>query len=329
MTQLDRALITAIQQLTAFPGLHYTERQLYYEVCRILQPVPGLGNQHAKWAIAVGLIPSLLTWAVLRRLRWAGLLAGATLGTVAALYGMRRVPYTLSLPVMYTRFAEALDNHCTHYGSPVGLLTVKRPPPLPPETREPDLLDYGVSRLLVCQNSAVVEMLLANDFHIELACPVLTVMEATPLPEPLLTMLSRTPDAHVYFLHDAGAGGVSIIPSLRQQMNLPPAISLTAMGLRPTHAKRLHLFAYQKPLAQNTPASTKRPASAKRHWPYYLSKRERVWLEAGRQAEVEAVPPVRLLRVLRRMMLDAGKPQFKWPNLVEEREVGFMTWPEQ
>jgi hypothetical protein len=237
---------------------------------------------------------------------------------------MRRVPYTLSLPVTYTHFAEALENHRTqHCGSPPGLLTVSRPTPLPTDGREPDLLDYGVSRLLVCQKPEVANMLLTNDFHIELACSVLTVMEATPLPEPLLAMLLRTIDSHVYYLHDASVEGVSIIPSLREQMNLPPAISLTALGLRPSHAKRLHLFAFQKPLAQN------KPASAKWHWPYYLSASERAWLEAGWHTEVEAVAPVRLLRVLRRMIQGAGKSRFKWPSLVEEREVGFMTWPEQ
>jgi hypothetical protein len=132
-------------------------------------------------------------------------------------------------------------------------------------------------------------------------------------------MLSRTPDSRVYYLHSADTEGVSIIPTLREQMNLPAAIPLTAMGLRPSHAKNMHLFAFQKPLAQNK----------NEDWPYYLSARERTWLEAGWHVELEAVSPVRLLRVLRRMMLGAGKPRLKWPNLGEEREIGFMTWPEQ
>jgi hypothetical protein len=319
MTQLDRALITTIQNLSAFTGLRYTKRQLYYEVCRTVRPVPGLGNQNAKWALAVGLISALLTWSVFRRPRWAGLLAGVTVGTVGALYGIRRVPYTLSMPVTYARFAEALEMYCAHSGPPPGLLTTKRPTALAPEGREPDLLDYGLLRLLVCQNPDVVDMLLANDFHIELACPVLTVTEAAPLPAPLVAMLSRTPDSRVYYLHNADAGGISIIPTLREQMNLPAAIPLTAMGLRPSHAKSMHLFAFQKQLAQNKIED----------WPYYLSARERTWLEAGWHVELEAVSPVRLLRVLRRMMLGAGKPRFKWPDLGEEREIGFMTWPEQ
>lgn len=318
MTHLDRALIASTQKLTSLIGLRYTTRQLYYEVCRALRPTPGLGRQTAWWVLAAGFLPALLTWAVMRRPRWARRLAAANVALTSLLYGARRWPYTLAPPISYERFTEALRIFQIRYGPPPGLLALGRPVSMRLEGREPDLFVYGVPRLLVCQTVEVAHMLFTNDFHIELACPVLSVDDASPLPDLLQTMLQRTPEAHVYFLHDASTAGLALVPTLRQRINLPSNIPLTAVGLRPAHAKSMHLFASQTPPAQNSTVD----------WPYYLSGREQAWLEAGWQAEVEAVPPPRLLRALRRMMLGTVKPSFSLPSLQSEREVGFMTWPE-
>lgn len=309
MSRLAYVLPTAIEGVASPGGVYYTERQLYYEVCRRLRPIPGLDEEQARWSLAVGLFPALAAWLGLRWRRRAAVLAVADMGLVAALHGLRRLPFTLRAPVSYEQFKAALQFH----SPPPGLLSPAAENPLSPVGKEPDLFDYGLPRLLVCQSGPVARMLRANDFHLELSCAVLTLGEASPLSGAILAMLGRTPEARVFFLHDASPEGLALVPTLRHRLELPPDIRLTAMGLRPGHARRIHLFARR---GVSPPSDT--------HWPYYLRPEERAWLRAGWRAEVEALHPVRLLRSLRRIMLEAIPPGF---SLRREQEAGFMTWP--
>jgi hypothetical protein len=54
-----------------------------------------------------------------------------------------------------------------------------------------------------------------------------------------------------------------------------------------------------------------------------LSPVERAWLDDGWSAEVASVPPVRLLRALRRIMLGIAPSAPSLPT----RDAGFMTLP--
>lgn len=314
MADLSHALTTSINGLAAYGELAYTERQLYYDVCRTLRPVPGLARRQLPWALAIGLLPALLT---LRRPRRAAALIVADVLVVEALHLLRRIPFTLRPPIFYDGFTKALHDYCAQHTPPSGLL----PPPTPRSSSlrdvEPDLLDYGVQHLLVCQQTEVAHMLLANYAHIEWACPILTLSEAIPLPDGLQAMLRRSEKGRVYFLHNASPEGLALVPGLRHRLGVSPDIRITAMGLRPAQALHLHLFA-ERHLS---------PAKLPSEWPAYLSARERAWLRAGWQTETQALHPVRLLRALRRIMLGPPVKKTRIPSLRRDQTVGFMTWP--
>lgn len=285
---LDRALATAVSRAGAPGRIRFTERQLYYEMCRVLRPL--------------GAVP-------------------------------RRVPVTPAAPVRYERFEEALRR----YGEVPGLLAPVPVPDAPEaedrtvqaqshEPAEPDLYDYGLPRLLVCQSRSVARMLLANDVHLEAACPVLTA-DDLPLDPRLVAGLGRVDGATVHVLHDASTAGLALVARARESIASAPAtpgahaVRVASMGLVPRHAAALHLTSPRGPVPD--PDGPELPAVQAA-----LKPRERDWLAEGRFAEVESVPPARLLRTVLRQVRGPRMPGHSiWTGLRELRTAGFMTWP--
>lgn len=303
----------------AAPGhVRYTSEQLYYTVCRLLRPAPGLLAAPALLAFAAGLGPALLS---LRRPRRAAWLATADGALVGALWLARTLPYTRPVPLSFEHFRAALADHCTSYGAPDGLLPPAAPVQLAPPAAEYDLFDYGLARVLICQSDEIAQMLLANMAHMEMRCAILGLSSGAPLSEVLHPMLARTPEAAIFFLHAASAEGLALAATLRERLQLPASlrhVAVASIGLRPLHAMRLHLFAARTPAAAQPAIS---PA-------WLISQRERHWLRQGWRTEVAAMPPAELLLKLRRIVGGRVPPR---PGLVARlrgvRQNGFMTWP--
>ncbi len=301
------------RSITAIAGrLHYTERQLYYELCRTVRPVPGLSTPLALRAFALGLLPSLL---FLRQPQRAAGLAMADLLVVATLRLMHAWPATRPVPLPYEAFLATLATYRARCGEPPGLLPPAGLLHLAPPGSEPDLLDYGLERVLICQHDDLAHMLLANRFPMEVKCAVLSL--SSGLPDPIRAMLARTPGATVSLLHDASMEGLGLVDSLRDALEIPAAVRVAAIGLRPAHAMQLRLFARRAAPPPDTGAD----------WPAYLSPQEKLWLGQGWQAELAAIHPLRLLLKLRRILTGNLPPPWRLFDLRRDREIGFMTWP--
>ncbi|MFJ2557847.1 MULTISPECIES: hypothetical protein [unclassified Streptomyces] len=282
---LDRALLAAVSRAGAPARIRFTERQLYYETCRVLRPVRA--------------VP-------------------------------RRIPLTPAPPVPYERFEEALRRQ-TARGTLPGLL-----PPLEPELEpdsdselksdsgasrsvgEPDLYDYGLPRLLICQSRSVARMLLANDVHLEAACPVFAAGDL-PLDPRLTAGLGRVEVATVHVLHDASVEGIALTARVRAALrDAAPGVRVASMGLVPRHAVALRLVSRRGDGGGRLRAAL----------PSALQPRELEWLGRGRSAEVESVPPARLLRTVLRLVRGPRTAGHSvWTGLRELRTTGFMTWP--
>lgn len=238
----DAAVARAARAAAAPTGLRFTERQLYYEVCRTVFPAHRLG----------------------------------------------RVPgFVVPAPVPYPTFAAAAARL-----APPGLL-VPRPArrrAVGAATPEPDLVDYGLPRLLICESHSVAEMLRANGLPMESACPVVSVDELPLAPE-IVSMLERAGGACIYVLHDATAAGLELPAVLPTLSPLPTRVPVVGIGLRRAQAAALHL--------------------------------------AGRDSiiEVESVNPAVLLRSVHRLVRDVHRrpqPLLDWRAA---RTTGFLTWP--
>jgi hypothetical protein len=304
---VDHALALALTRLAALPGLFVSERQLYHEVCRTLRPFPGPRVPAAWGLLAAGLVRAATRGPA------APVALGAALCTGAALLLARRLPHTRTPPIDRPAFAAALARHTARHGRPVilaqrtGLFTDLA-------GREPDLWDYGMARALVVDDDDLAAALVATGVHLELGCAVFGLADASPLPAPVLAMLARTPGAKVLHLHAASAAALARIPGLRARLGLPSAVALAPVGLRPAHARALHLFS-----GTGTPPARDALAGLD------LTPRERAWLLAGHTCEVAAIPPLRLLRALRRLVLAIRRKAP--PTRAQRRAGGFMTWP--
>ncbi|WP_238438116.1 hypothetical protein, partial [Frankia nepalensis] len=321
---VDAALAAAVRRLAEPPGLRFTERQLYYEVCRVLRPADRLP---------------------------------------------RRVGFTVGPALGHERFTAALHRH--------GIVPAMLPPVVGETTRrhgwlaaEDDVLDYGLPRLLVCEDTAIARMLVANDAHLEAACPVFAI-EDLPLDPRLVAALDRFPGAAVHVLHDASAGGLALAGGLRARLGLAPSVPVVPIGLLPRHAAAMHLparrlparpnparpnpahrsFAHRDTVSQDATRQDAVHRDAVLHDPAArppggpdeagdaappggeplesppLTRREQRWIRSGLRAEVAAVPPARLLRAVHRLVGSRGPAEPRGGGLGAARSVGFMTWP--
>lgn len=240
-------------------GLAFTERQLYYELCRLLRP-------------------------------WH--------------HVPRRVPFTVPPILSYSDFKVAL----ARAGDVPGLLPAPVPAgPVGRHTPEPDLFDYGLPRLLVCEPAGIAHMLRANGLPMESACPVFDVGEL-PLDPRVGKMLVRG-EGTVYLLHDASAAGLTFPARLRALTDVPAGVRVVALGLRPRQAAPLHLVHGRGPVS--TPDVPVSP------W-------EAAWLARGRFTELAAVRPAVLLRTVHRLVREVRPVRPQWST---GRDVGFLTWP--
>ncbi|MFG2839532.1 hypothetical protein ACGFYE_31525 [Streptomyces zaomyceticus] len=270
----DRAITVAARRAAEPGGLRFTERQLYYETCRVLSPGPAF----------LGRVP----------------------GTPAPV---------LRLPV-FTRALEARGRETVP-----GLLpppSAPHPTPRRAEASEPDLHDYGLPRLLVCQDRSIAGMLLANHVHLEAACPVLAA-DDLPLDARLVAALERAGGAIVHVLHDASPSGITLPAGVRAGLGPVPGVRVVSLGLVPRHAAALRLH------------SGRGPAPGPAHLaglPAALRPKEAGWLADGRFAQVAAVPPARLVRTVLRLTRGPRPPRDSlWSGLRGLRGTGFMTWP--
>ncbi|MGP3690104.1 hypothetical protein ACTVZO_36320 [Streptomyces sp. IBSNAI002] len=277
----DRLLAVAIDAAAARAadpgGLRFTERQLYYETCRVLSPAEPL---------------------------------------------LRRVPGSPRPPLPLRSFTRALDARGRE--TVPGLLpAASRSKEATDLTRsgpsEPDLYDYGLPRLLLCQDRSIAAMLLANHVHLEAACPVLAAPDALPLAPVLLSALERADGATVHVLHDASPEGVTLPARVRAALGPAPGVRVGSLGLVPRHAAALRLPSGRGPAPD--------PAAGA-DWPGALRPREAAWLARGRFVQLAAVPPARLVRTVLRLTRGPRPPRDSvWGELSGLRTAGFMTWP--
>jgi hypothetical protein len=152
---------------------------------------------------------------------------------------------------------------------------------------EPDLTTYSFDRAVITDRAPVAAMLIANNFHFENNCAVLSVGGYPgDIFETVRTMLRRNPKLEVYALHDASVSGCVLPLTLRRAEWFPDsAIRILDLGLRPRHVKAIDLFTHSGS-----------PLSAPAELHTLLAADEIAWLEAGNSADLAAVRPVRLMR---------------------------------
>jgi hypothetical protein len=168
-----------------------------------------------------------------------------------------------------------------------------------PSTPDPDITTYSFDRLVVCQSDAIAQMLIANNFHFENNCAVLSISGYPQrIFQTTLQMLRRNPNLCVFALHDCSSIGVSLVHQLRTDPNWFPDsnIVIVDVGLSP----RQVLAAKRPPFTQQAERFVRLSQNLAPAIRQNLSREELCWLDAGNIVELECFTPQTLIQILQR-----------------------------
>lgn len=159
----------------------------------------------------------------------------------------------------------------------------------------PEISAYSFDRVVVCDNAAIAQMLIANNFHFENSCAVLSI---TGYPESIFTtvleMLRRNLDLKVYALHDASPSGVSLVHNLRTSPDwfLNSNAVIYDLGLLPRQ-----IFSSRSVFVRNSTESAQAAKQLPEEVRRDLTNEELKWLDEGNFVELESFSPQRIIRV--------------------------------
>jgi len=158
----------------------------------------------------------------------------------------------------------------------------------------PEITNYSFDRVVVTDTASVAQFLIANNFHFENNCAVLSI---TGYPreifETILEMLKRNNELQVYALHDATPRGVSLVYNLKSNKHWFADSSATIydLGILPRQVLKKAKISVlnSSDFAQE---ARRLPSQVKEN----LSPEEIAWLELGNYVELESFTPQRLLQ---------------------------------
>lgn len=161
----------------------------------------------------------------------------------------------------------------------------------------PDVTAYSFDRLVVCDSDTITQLLIANNFHFENNCAILSI---TGYPQSIfettMEMLRRNPNLQVFAFHDCSPQGVRLVHHLRNSENwfLGSDVKIIDVGLLP----RQILATKRGMFIQNQPHFSKQSQELPIEVRQSLSAEELKWLDAGNFVELESFTPQRLIKVL-------------------------------
>ncbi|BAY78391.1 hypothetical protein NIES25_48650 [Nostoc linckia NIES-25] len=166
-------------------------------------------------------------------------------------------------------------------------------------TFNPDVTAYSFDRLIVCDRATIAQLLIANNFHFENNCAILSI---TGYPqgifETMMQMLRRNPDLKVYALHDCSPQGIGLVRHLRtspkwfQDSN----IIIIDIGLTP----RQIIAAKRGMFIQTSPESAQAAKKLSGEILQNFSTEEIEFLESGKFVELESFSPQRIIQILQK-----------------------------
>ncbi len=167
-----------------------------------------------------------------------------------------------------------------------------------PTAINPDVTAYSFDRLVVCDSATIAQLLIANNFHFENNCAILSI---TGYPQSIfnttMEMLRRNPDLQVYAIHDCSPKGVSLVNHLRtsERWFLNSNVKIIDIGLLP----RQIIATNREVFIQFSPDLATAAKQLSGELRQSLTSEELAWLDAGNYVELESFTPQKLIQVLR------------------------------
>jgi xanthosine utilization system XapX-like protein len=228
-------------------------------------------------------------------------LASTAIGLLSIYFGTRKIDkkpaISQDLTIELNQFQGWLNTW-----REINSLTKLLPPPraLNANTAvSPDVTAYSFDRLVVCDRPEITQFLIANNFHFENNCAVLSI---TGYPQSIfdttMEMLRRNPDLKVYALHDCTPRGIGLVDHLRTSPNWFSNSSaiIIDIGILP----RQILAAGDNIFVLSSESSARDAVQLPPAIRQDLSAEELEWLDLGNYVELESFSAQRLIQILNR-----------------------------
>jgi hypothetical protein len=233
----DMLFLNAINAVSGNGRLRWGVENLYYEVCRRKR---GYVAPLACILVAVFVSVFLFTLAaILHNKSFPFLFVPGAMAGLAALVCVAsrlRGPY---VQIDRQTFSRLWDRWVEVHGKPDGVIE-RVPDPPTPANLESDIGDYSFDRAVICDRARTVDLLVANNFHFENNCAILSIDGYPKGPFQVIKgMLKRNPRLLVFVLHDASVPGCRLAHRLITEPEWFGGVGLRVidLGLRPRHAK--------------------------------------------------------------------------------------------
>jgi hypothetical protein len=225
--------------------------------------------------------------------------ASFAIGILSIYLGSIKIPKVTQEVIITDNLFQDWINKWTAVNSPIAKML---PPPRDLNASaavSPDVSAYSFDRLVVCDRPEIAQFLIANNFHFENNCAVLSI---TGYPQSIfdttMQMLRRNPDLKVYALHDCSPRGIGLVNHLRTSHNWfsDSSAIIIDIGLLPRQimAADSNMFILN---SQSVARDARELPPAIRQ---DLSPEELHWLESGNYVELESFIPQRLIQILNR-----------------------------
>jgi hypothetical protein len=296
----DAAFQAAIVRVSSGGTVKWTTRHLYYEVARRWQR----NSKFRPWWFSVlSLGGVLLTFSS----SWFFLLPTVLFVYLAAAALPSKLA-TLDEPTFRNLWSTWLATH----GSPPGVVVRRAlPATTAPRALPQDIHHYSFDRAVVTDREETVDLLLANNFHFENNCAIMTA-SGYPAPafETVRAMLRQNPKLVVYVLHDASVEGCQLAHRVRQDGWFQDSARIVDVGLSPRQAGSLK-GCWQ---ASSAPTTSMRG----------LTREDSAWL-ARYMVELAVIRPEQIIKRLFRAMTNGDEQADRGDGLVFVDSTSFSS----
>ena len=277
----DMAFKRAIDAVSVNGTVRWGVEHLYYEACRRKRRMSAWGCA----IVALVLCAICVIGATQRGTKNPPvliLIGGAALFVAVLAYIVHKDARFVSMDL--SKFNAIWSRWREVHGVPEGLIV--RQAKAAPRTIESDIGDYSFDRAVICDRARTVDLLLANNFHFENNCAVLSIEGYPPGPfETVRRMLKRNPRLQVFALHDCTPSGCMLAHKLNSDPSwFAGGVRAVDIGLRPSQTKRFKGLLL-KSTAGQVPAV------------HGISPEEADWL-ANHALELAAIRPEQVLKRL-------------------------------
>ncbi len=161
-----------------------------------------------------------------------------------------------------------------------------------------DVSAYSFDQLIVCESADIAQFLIANNFHFEKNCAILSI-DGYPqnIFNTVMQMLRRNPNLWVYAVHDCTPQGVSIIHQLQtsDQWFRESNVTIIDIGILPRQILAVKGKGIWIKMTEESAQQAKQlPLEIQQS----LGEDELEWLTDGNFSELASIPPQKLIHIL-------------------------------